>query len=462
MSSRAPIALARVPAVLERHVPDAAVVIAVVSLVYAIFGVGVLSIPGLAISAVLATAVLAALLYAAPEVLVVVTPALLPLGTVVSIFFPFEFSFAALALILGLQGIRRRAAWMVRLEWIEAANLGFIAWAVFTGFWCFDFAWYVHGVRRLLEGFAAFWVANRLARVVPRSTFEVGLLLGALALSLAALGKWLSTGWNVEQTAFHRAAATDLGWGTANYIATLLLLLSPLLLEAAMHSRQRWLRLPSWLALVLIALMQGLIASRAAALLFVFGTAVQAFANRSRKLIGALLITAALFGFVISPLGQSFLSRFTSSRELASIAVRIWYFRVAWQRTVDHFPWGMGLNQGWTYPDRLFDRDPHNYWLALSSELGLLGVAGWLSVLVLLWRRLSALASDPDWQGVGRALMVSFCLGQLHTLVEPTFQGEQYQFVFFWIMGGYLGYYSMSRGARSRAPAQDAPASSTR
>jgi hypothetical protein len=41
---------------------------------------------------------------------------------------------------------------------------------------------------------------------------------------------------------------------------------------------------------------------------------------------------------------------------------------------------------------------------------------------------------------VGRALLISFWLSQLHTLVEPTFQGLQYQHLYFWLMGGYLGY----------------------
>jgi len=45
---------------------------------------------------------------------------------------------------------------------------------------------------------------------------------------------------------------------------------------------------------------------------------------------------------------------------------------------------------------------------------------------------------------VGRALLIAFWLSQLHTLVEPTFQGLNYQYLYFWLMGGYLGYASFA------------------
>ena len=88
----------------------------------------------------------------------------------------------------------------------------------------------------------------------------------------------------------------------------------------------------------------------------------------------------------------------------------------------------------------------------------MLGVLLWLAVLVLLWRRISAVARTPGWEGMGRALQVSFWLGQLHTIVEPTFQGVQYQFVYFWVMGGYLGYHAVAvERASLRAPDSISP-----
>jgi O-antigen ligase len=359
------------------------------------------------------------------------------------LFYPYQYLLAALGGMVLLYGLHRRAAWMLRLDPIEVANLAFIAWAMFTVFWCWDPMWYMRGVRRHLTGLASFAIAYRVGRLMERSQFELGLIAGAFTLAAAALYRRISMGISIEEAAFRRTETTDLGWGTANYIATLLLLLTPLVLSIALNSRQRWLRVFAWPTVALVGVVQIVIASRAATVLFVIGTLLQVFGFRSRRhAVTLIATTVGMIALFVSPLGQSFILRFTSLRELGSMSVRIWYFREAWQRILHHFPWGMGLGQGVVYPDRLYGNDPHNYWLNIASELGLAGVVGWVVVLVLIWKRLSQIAADPEWRHVGRALQVSFWLGQLHTLVEPTFQGPQYQFVFFWIMGGYLGLYA--------------------
>ena len=47
-------------------------------------------------------------------------------------------------------------------------------------------------------------------------------------------------------------------------------------------------------------------------------------------------------------------------------------------------------------------------------------------------------------------------LSQLHTLVDPTFQGPQYPLLYFWVMGGYLGRASSAGSPeRTLTPAAD-------
>jgi hypothetical protein len=429
--------------------PLAVMAIAVPAVLWVMLSQGPLSLPGLALIGILGALGLGTVLYFVPQALVALPLPILPLPAVWMVF-PYEIVFALIALVFLIIMIRRRAwAEMLRLEDVEVANLGFIVWATVSGLWCFDGLWWAIGVRRLLVGLAAFWVAYRLPLIFRRRAFEVGILLGAITLACAALAVRALSGYSTKQAALHRAEATNLGWGTANYVATLLLLVSPILVDAALDPRRRWLRRASWPTLGLITILQGIIASRAAGLLFVFGTIVQVFAHRSRQLLTAIAVFIGLIGFLVSPLGRDIVLRFTSPRELGSLATRVWYFRVAWRRTLDFFPWGMGENQGWVYADRLFEKDPHNYWLVLSSELGLPGLLLWITVLVLLWRRIQVVARDPEWKGVGRGLMVAFWVSQIHTLIEPTFQGFHYQFVYFWIMGGYLGYHALD--ARRRA-----------
>jgi len=273
-------------------------------------------------------------------------------------------------------------------------------------------------------------------------------VFAAISLAMAALAKKASLGLSDEQAALRRSEATNLGWGAANYVATLLLLLSPVILEMARRGRGK-LRAPAWIAIGLIAYLQGVIASRAAGVLWAAGTALQLAGRRSRA--GLVAILGSVVGvalFLASPLGQNIVFRFTNVQELGSMAVRVWYWRVAWQRVVDNFPWGMGLNQGWAYPDRLSNMDPHNYWLAMAFELGAPGLILWAGVLVLLWGRLRAMAADREFGDMGRALQITFWVGMLHTLVEPTFQGPQYQYLFFWIMGGWLGYFEIATAER--------------
>lgn len=437
---RPPTAVIRRPSVALAAIAAAAALV-----VAACLGIGLLSLPGLALGGAAAATIAALVVTLAPGTLVAVLPAVLPFGPV-ALFYPYQYLLAGLTILLGLKALNVRARWMLRLDPIEVANLALILWALYTGFWCEDTMWYFRGVRRMLTGLVAFAVAYRVARFVPRSRFDLGLTAGAFLLAAAALVRYLTTGLSVEAASLRRADTTDLGWGTANYIATLLLLLMPLVLNSALHARERWMRVLAWPTVVLVGVLQVVVASRAATVLFVLGTIAQLVGVRTRRhVMATVAVLAGLVGLLVSPIGQSFLLRFTSLRELGSMTVRIWYFRVAWRRVLDHFPFGMGLAQGWTYPDRLFGRDPHNYWLVLAGELGILGVVGWLIVLVLVWRAIGALVRDPEWQDAGRALQIAFWVGQLHTLVEPTYQGPQYQFLWFWVIGGYLGYHAASR-----------------
>jgi hypothetical protein len=287
--------------------------------------------------------------------------------------------------------------------------------------------------------------------------------MAALTLGLAALGKRLSTGFSNEQAAERRPEATNLGWGTANFIATLLMLLTPALIAVAAGRRDR-LRWIAWSAVLLSALMQFVIASRAAAVLFVAGTVAQVLLASGRRTRWFAVPVVAVFALLFaSPLGQSFLVRFTQVRELGSMTVRIWYWREGWRRLVDHLPFGLGLGGGYGNADKLHGTDPHNYWLVVGGDLGVPGLLLWLLVLVVTWRAIGRIARTPEWRSIGNALRIGFVTGQIHTLVEPTFQGVQYQFVYFWLMGGMIAYHAAEAGPPRALdqPSREAAASSS-
>jgi len=417
-----------------------------------LLGLGALSLPGLALVAFGGFAGVVVLLWFAPQALIVIAPALihLPLAWIV---FPYELVLGAFAALVLLYVLATRPPWAFRLAPVEIAYGVFMAWALFTGLWLIEVPTYVLGVRRLLEGATTLWLGYRLARMAPRSWFEAGVLAGAISLTTATVMRRMSHGLTEKQLLFNRASATDLGWGTSNFVATLLLLFSPILIEVAFKASQRWMRAASVATVCAIAILQFQIASRAATVLFVLAVLVQLGWSHARRAWWALLVAiAALAALTASPIGEGVLARFSNVRDLGSMVIRLWYFREAWRRTVDHFPWGIGLTQGPVYPDKLQDIDPHNYWLVVSSELGLVGLVLWVVVLVLIHRSLVRILRTPGWETMGRALLVVFWAGQIHSLVEPTFQGVQYEFVYFWLFGGYLGYHAYALERAPRGP----------
>jgi hypothetical protein len=427
--------------------------------VFVWMGLGVLSLPGLALLAACVTFAGFFVLPRKPQILLVVGPALMPFP-LLWIIFPYEIAFGLFSVLLVLRMIQVRAIESLQLSAFETANLAFVVWALFTGFWSPDGGLFLLGARRLVEGWFTMWVAYRIAAFVDRRWFEAGIMMCVLSLSGTALWRQYSQGLSEAQLYTDRASATDLGWGTANFIASLFLVTIPPILVVALRSRDSWMRILAWLSVALAGVLQVLIASRAAAVLFLGGGFIQIAWTRLRRRGLAIVAWAVIAtALLLSPVGEMFLSRFSNPRDLGSIVIRFWYWRVAWQRTVDHQPWGMGLNQGAGYSDHLADVDPHNYWLVLGSELGGIGTALWIAVQVVLWLQLRAMQRTPGWETMSRALMVGFWLSQLHTLVEPTFQGVQYQYLYFWVFGGYLGYHAHTmRSTGMPVPRPAAPA----
>lgn len=436
---------APMPPVRARALPDWAaptLVAMVATLLVGVWGgLGVLSLPGLLLAALAAGAGFAFVLTRAAWLPALLTPALIPLP-LVGLVFPFEMVLGLAAALVLLPLGRSEPARIARASRWEVANFVFVAWSFVTIFWCFDTLHVVLGVRRLLVGVIAGWTAYRLAGHVPRRVFELSLLAGLLFISLAALRQTAGTGLSAQGLLQHRASAGDLGWGTANYVATLLLLLAPIALALLVSPRPLLMRALALAGLLAAGTLQVLVASRAAAVLFFVGVLMQVFLMlRSRaRWTGVSLILLATTGALLSPFGQNLISRFTNLRDLGSMVIRLWYFREGWQRVVDFFPFGMGLNQGLAYADKMSGIDLHDYWLVVTSEVGLPGLLAWLAALVFQLHAFARVRRTPGFERLGLALQVGFWLGQLHTLVEPTFQGVQYQFLWFWIGLGTVGY----------------------
>jgi len=235
--------------------------------------------------------------------------------------------------------------------------------------------------------------------------------------------------------------ARVIGWGTSNYIAAILALMVPIGLHVAAGDRRRIVRLLGWASVLLSTVVVGIAASRGGALLL--AVTIVVFLLRGRLKAGGIVAIGAmvvLTGALLSTqAGVRFVERFTDPKELGSIVVRLMVWREGWRRLVEHFPWGMGLGQGYGFPDRLATEDPHNYWLTIGTELGLFGLLLWAGVTIATWRAIRRMTSDPVTRGRGITLRFTFVIAQINCLFEPTFAGLHYQFLYFWILGFLLG-----------------------
>ena len=425
---------------LDRAIPVLAALGAVL-LVWVWSALGLLSLPGLALAALVAAAAGLLVLRRAPALTLLLPPLLLPLPQL-GVLFPFEMALLASGALLVLhlahhapERLRRASRW-------EVANALFVAWALVTTLWAFDGLHVFLGVRRLLLGVVAGAVAARMAGSVSKRAFEAGVVGMLLALAGATLARSIAGGFTADNALEHRSATTAMGWGTANFIATLLLLLSPPAFALLVSPRPWWMRAGAAVGLLLAATLQVVVASRAATVLFFLGLLVQAFLMLKRRArwmgVGAIVTGATVA--MVSPFGQGFLERFTNLKDLGSMVIRLWYFREGFRRVQDFFWFGMGLNQGIPYPDKMSGIDLHNYWLVVASELGVVGLVLWIVTLGAQWFALRDVRRTPGFERIGLSLQVAFWLGQLHTLVEPTFQGVQYQFLWFWLGMGFVGY----------------------
>ena len=355
--------------------------------------------------------------------------------------FAHEVGLLALAALLVAHGMRTRANWLWRLEAPEAVFVALLLWGLLSGFWSGSTWWWMFGVRKAGMGFLALWTAWRVARFVGGRDLRFGITLTAMAIALyvlikaAAWGALSSNGW------VDRKLSTDVGWGTSNYLAALLVLTLPTALEVALRDPRPAVRVLAWLPMPLAMLMMTATASRGGILLVLAIALLSIFRRRASGRTLVFVVMVAVVGVLgaIAPAGSRLISRFTDARELGSVVIRLMYFREGWRRMVAAWPWGLGIGQGYVTIDRLGAIDPHDYWLVVGSELGLVGLVLWAGVLFLLWRRAGRLLRDPRDASAGWSLRLTFVLAFVNCLFEPTFSGLQYQFLFFWIAGCYLG-----------------------
>jgi O-antigen ligase len=400
---------------------------------------------GIACFAALGAAGVSLLVWHRPGMAAGLIPALLVPPQFLKVF-AYELALLVTFGLVLVAGIRAKRPWVWSLDHIEVALVGCVAWGVVTVFWSPSLWWWSFAVRKYGMGVIALWTAWRLARN-PHFTWDLmrGLAFGSIALAATTLAKASSSGLLALGKKISRNTGTDLGWGTSNYIGAILVLMLPTALHLALHGPDRRTRALGWIALPFSALVMSIAASRGGALLMVGVALFYIFRERIGKQTLVLLLgLASVIGLLVAGPGSSlFVSRFTDPKELGSVIVRLFLLREGWRRVLEYLPFGMGMGQGVAAPDYLARSSPHNFFITLGYEVGLLGVALWVLVLVLLARRGWKHSRDPVRGRVAHAMLFTLFTAVVNSVFEPTFEGLHFQFLFFWIMGIYLGTLSL-------------------
>ncbi len=340
---------------------------------------------------------------------------------------------AGVTLISALPRLGPRDLLLESIEW----RYGLFLVALLPGLAGSLSPWRFFGTLKMyLVGFLGFEVARRGARHYGREAMLWGPALFCLITSGMLVTRVAELGLPGFKSVLLRTYITHLPWGTSNYVAAVLVLCMPGLVLLIGESPTASLR--RGVAVGALAASLGTLlftTSRGGFLLSV--AYLLTLSLRMRRSIWVFLIGAAGFGaaLVATPFGRGSIARFTNQQSLDSVIFRVRIWGAAWERGISHLPLGVGAGQGVLQDDKLQWMDPHSFPLTLFSEGGPLVLATWLWVLLALWGASRRLKAEPGRRSAGHALRATLVLAFFNSLFEPTFTGNLYFLLFWWLAG---------------------------
>lgn len=330
------------------------------------------------------------------------------------------------------EGVARRTA-----HWdpVERAFLFFVVSTflsvlVAANLWRFGGTWKIH-----LIGLLGFEVARRGARRYGREAMLWGPAIFMLITALMLMTRASTSGIPGFRSIQERSFLSELPWGQSNYVAAVTVLCTPGMLLLTRLSPTRSVRQVLAYGILAVSLGAMLVTSSRGG--FVLSTAYllsQSVRLRRSSLpaLGMLLVGAATL--ILSPFGQATLERFTNWQSTHSILFRFAMWAATWQRGMTHLPLGVGTGQGIIQQDLLAWMDPHNYLLTLFSESGPLAVIAWVGLMVVVVRSTGGVRARLG-EDATRVLHATVALGFINSMFEPTFTGNLYFLLFWWLIG---------------------------
>lgn len=240
--------------------------------------------------------------------------------------------------------------------------------------------------------------------------------------------------------------------GDPNSFAQMMVVLVPLALERCVHERRRRTRVVAGVAALLCGGTTVLTFSRGG--LLSLGVVVALFMVRHPPRLRHVVISGAVLLLVLPAVPAAYIERVTSIRQSATggnslsadgaIQGRTTQMKIAGAMFRDHAVLGVGqgnyvvrfpeYNRRYGLPPQL-GQAPHNLYLEVVAELGLVGMALWLLILVSAFRGLSALKRRPVEPGeeATHGLAEGLRLAWVALLVNSVFLHGSYPMAF-WLL----------------------------
>jgi len=335
--------------------------------------------------------------------------------------------YAARSLVLRLQP----------LEWRYVLFIGFLFTAFFHPV---DSRRFLYAIKLFTIALLAFETARFAVQRTGRLALAWGpaLFCGITAVQIAI--RFQTSGIPAFKSVVLRTYITDLSWGTSNFVAAVLALCVPVIMFVVRQSTAgSWAR---WAALAAMGATFGsllMTSSRGGFVLIAGYYLLQVKRLRQLNPVVLIAVLAGVAALAFSPFGVGLMGRFSSEQGANSIFYRVLAWQSAFDRGVTHLPFGVGAGQGFVQMDRLNTEDPHNYLLTLFSEVGPIGLLGWLWLIFSLWQAAGRLVRSPTTRLAGQTLQATILIAMFNLLFEPTMPNYIYQTLFWWIAGTMYG-----------------------
>lgn len=408
---------------------------ALVGIVADDFGRSVMGGPMAVMAALAGLALLLLVLQWWPQIFIVLLPCCLILPTKRG-FFPFELAVFAFAAYAALDSLRSGDA---RLRGPRAIHAGFLAYIVSCALSIFvirETGHFLGALKILVVAYLGLAVVFRYAGPREWTWFALSVPATGIAISLQLVRNYFSRGFHIRNVFLLRSFYSDLGWGSTNYVGAVLAVAILGTFILLILDRRTWLRAVCAGSLALMGVAMALLISRGTIVAVGLGILLLLMVLRGRQrwlLIGVAGAGAIAMGRMT--LFKVIVARFTTASQAFSYVDRVRLWRDALERFVAH-PWlGVGAGQGTVQEDTLQKLNPHNYFLSVASDTGVVGLIGWLCLLGALFAHCNTLLAEGGGRRpVARAVQVFLVVAILHSCYEPTFPGTHYMFLFFWVL----------------------------